>query len=74
MTRRLPGVSRFPNGIVLVELEGLRVCSCCGKKTECRPYGESGADVCFKCAFATGEKAERTRANFARMLSTEPPS
>lgn len=34
-------------GFISVELP--RKCEYCGKKRECRPYGESSKQICFKC-------------------------
>lgn len=36
--------------IVLIPRDDLvKVCTMCGKEKDCRPYGYSGAEVCFSC-------------------------
>lgn len=40
--------------IIIIEVEDEQICSYCGKKAECRPYGAGGQQICFEC----GEKDE----------------
>lgn len=39
-----------------------RKCEECGAKTECRPYGKNGQQICFDC----GMKDEKTTARQMR--------
>lgn len=47
-------------------------CGTCGQAenfpadpgSELRPYGDGGAFICYRCAFATPENEARTEANF----------
>lgn len=51
-------------------------CGTCGKpedfdndsKSELRPYGPGGQNICFRCAFATPEAEERTGQNFHTIM------
>lgn len=44
-------------GYISAEPEG--ICELCGKKTETRPYGRSGENVCFECGMKDEEAAKR---------------
>ena len=53
-----------------------RTCHYCGKgenfpadpKSELRPYGPGGADVCYGCATATPEREQQAKGNFMVQL------
>ena len=40
-------------------------CEYCGKIAELRPYGENGANICFKCAM---EDEKETEKQFQKIL------
>lgn len=50
-----------------------RVCAECGTpenfpedtKSELRPYGPGGTDICYRCAFKDEESTKRTEDNFS---------
>lgn len=45
--------------VVIIEVEKDRVCSMCGAKKECRPYGKDGADICFDCGMKNESETKR---------------
>lgn len=51
--------------ILLIAPEKPRICSDCGKPSECRPYGKNGADICYDCAM---KDPETTDAQFKAVL------
>lgn len=36
--------------VVIIQPEKDTVCDFCGDVAECRPYGDNGKLICFKCA------------------------
>ena len=44
------------------------VCGYCNKTSDLRPYGPSGAMVCFECAMSTPERKTDTERNFGLQL------
>lgn len=49
--------------------DNLAWCFYCGKSGDLRPYGPSGAPVCFKCAMATPERKAEAECNFSSQLN-----
>lgn len=44
--------------VSIIAREGDQICSECGRKVECRPYGSKGALVCYDCGEKTPERTE----------------
>lgn len=42
-------MTRYVNGIMIIESEPDGICEECGKVDELRPYGENGAKICYAC-------------------------
>jgi hypothetical protein len=61
-------VTRKIRGIVVIEAEPYRTCSVCKRVEECRPYGESGADICYPCATTPERRAATERALALRLF------
>jgi hypothetical protein len=58
-------VSRFVNGVFLIEEEPDGQCEFCGKWEELRPYGPNNERICFTCGM---KDEETTGRKFLEML------
>jgi len=53
--------------VVIIEPEEDKVCEFCGNVAECRPYGEGGKLICFKCAMKP-ENIDTVKRNARKLL------
>lgn len=46
----------------------MNICFYCGERTETRPYGPGGTDVCLPCVEADPEREKAAKANFHALI------
>ena len=55
-------MTKFVNGVMIIETEPDAVCEECGKVDELRPYGKDGARICYECGMKDPATLERMKA------------
>ncbi len=63
MTRRI-------GKTLIIDVEPPSECSECHALAECRPYGQKGASICFKCGHKDDAARSRTDKAIAAVLET----